>query len=72
MGTQPSSRKDGFGTDGIDDEGPGDIGTGGHSSLGGTGGTTTGGTQGHELGAQEKKNKAPTGGHPGTSDAGRD
>jgi hypothetical protein len=72
MGTQSSSRKDVFGTEGIGDEGPADIGTGGHSSVAGTGSTTTGGTQGHELGAQEKKGKNPTGGHPGTSGTGPD
>ena len=38
--TQPSSRKDGFGTKGLGDDGEGSMGTGG-SSGGGTGATAT-------------------------------
>lgn len=48
MGKQPSSRRDGFGTEGIgDDDRDADVGTRGHSSQGGTAGTITGGTQSH-------------------------
>jgi hypothetical protein len=36
MSTLPSSRKDGFGTEGIGDNGDSDIGSTGHSSQGGT------------------------------------
>ena len=42
---QPSTRKDGFGTAGIGEDGDEKIGTAG-SSQGGTGNTKTGGTQG--------------------------
>ena len=42
--TQPSTRKDGFGTKGIGDDGDGNMGTGG-SSAGGTGATEHGGNQ---------------------------
>ena len=41
--TQPSSRKDGFGTKGIGEDGDGGMGTAG-SSGGGTGETSTGGS----------------------------
>ena len=55
MGTQPSSRRDLFGTEGIGEEdSDSDIGTRGHSSQGGTAGTKTGGTKGHDAGAQSR------------------
>ena len=55
MGNQPSSRRDGFGTEGIgDDDNDSDIGTRGHSSQGGTAGTRTGGTLGNDAGAQSR------------------
>lgn len=60
--TQPSTRKDGFGTEGIGENGDGSIGTAG-SSAGGTGATGTGGSQrgGHKVeGAfAEEQNGAP-------------
>lgn len=40
--SQASERKDGFGTEGIGDDGDGSMGTGG-SSMGGTGSTGSGG-----------------------------
>jgi hypothetical protein len=55
MGGQPSSRRDGFGIEGIgDDDNDSDIGTRGHSSQGGTAGTRTGGTRGNEAGARSQ------------------
>ena len=44
MGTQGSSRKDGFGTEGIGENGDGDLGTT-KSGAGGTGATGGGGNQ---------------------------
>jgi hypothetical protein len=52
MGNLPSKREDGFGTDGIGEDGDQEIGSHGHSPVGGTGTTQTGGTQGHDAGAQ--------------------
>lgn len=48
--TQPSSRKDGFGTEGIGEGGDGSIGTSG-STGGGTGGSPEGGNRkgGHQV-----------------------
>jgi hypothetical protein len=60
MGGQPSSRRDGFGTEGIgDDDNDSDIGTRGHSSQGGTAGTRTGGTRGNDAGAQSRSGNPP-------------
>lgn len=42
--TQPSERKDGFGTQGLGEDGDGSMGRAG-SSAGGTGADTTGGQQ---------------------------
>ena len=59
---QPSSRQDGFGTEGIgEDDNDDDIGTRGHASQGGTAGTHTGGTKGHNAGAQRRTGKNPAG-----------
>ena len=44
MSNQPSSRKDGFGTEGIGDNGDGTLGTT-NSGAGGTGATGGGGNQ---------------------------
>ena len=44
MGNQASERKDGFGTEGIGEDGDGSMGTAG-SSGGGTGSLGTGGSQ---------------------------
>ena len=48
--TQPSSRKDGFGTEGIGEGGDGSMGTSG-STGGGTGGSAEGGNRkgGHQV-----------------------
>lgn len=62
MGTQPSSRKDGFGTEGIGEDGDADMGQNGHASQGGTAGGSSGGTQGHDAGSQRRhKNEANKG-----------
>jgi hypothetical protein len=59
MGGQPSSRRDGFGTEGIGDEDTdSDIGAHGHSSQGGTAATRTGGTRGNDAGAQSRDGKS--------------
>jgi hypothetical protein len=67
MANQPSERKDGFGTEGIGEDGDGSMGTRG-SSGGGTGGQTTGGDQhgknaaegafGNQDGAKGRRNPA--------------
>jgi hypothetical protein len=53
-GSQPSSREDLFGSEGIGEDGDGDMGTRGHASQGGTAGTRTGGARGHDAGAQRR------------------
>lgn len=53
MGSQPSSRKDLFGTADVGED-DSDIGTRGHSSQGGTASTKSGGTQGHDAGVQKR------------------
>jgi hypothetical protein len=59
MAGQPSSRRDGFGTEGIGDaDNDSDVGTGGHSSQGGTAATRTGGTRGNDAGAQSRPGDA--------------
>jgi hypothetical protein len=72
MGGQPSSRRDGFGTEGIGDEDTdSDIGTRGHSSQGGTAGTRTGGTRGHDAGAQSRHDNPANKQGPGESETTR-
>lgn len=67
MGTQGSSRKDGFGTEGIGEDGDGNLGTT-ESGAGGTGATGGGGNQrgahevegafGEEDGSTGRRNQA--------------
>lgn len=75
MGTQASSRKDGFGTKGIGEDGDGTLGTT-NSGVGGTGATSTGGQQrgatdaegafGKEDGSTGRRNQANKQGLEGT------
>jgi hypothetical protein len=55
MGSQPSTRRDLFGTEGVGEgDDANEIGTRGHSSQGGTANPKSGGTRSNDAGAQAR------------------